>query len=241
MNKKRAKEILIANACCTLDKCNICPWRNTDDCINTSFLNVIEEAIYAMNGEELMNMKLSDIKISSAFAESVPSEKKMEECRNNWNTFERQDRWIVVDQNGYLIDGYVMFLVLKENGVEQTKVKVSSRRKKRWYRKNTKDWTAPHYRTELTTYIYGMHCNKNKCEFSKEYVWRVPKSWCNWADNVQIGDTIMCATKYGYSPIVVSKIEILDKCPIDIPVKRVANKQIRRDGVFVELKSIIDC
>lgn len=241
MNKKRAKEILIANACCTLDKCNICPWRNTDDCINTSFFNVIEEAIYAMNGEELMNMKLSDIKISSAFAESVPSEKKMEECRNNWNTFERQDRWIVVDQNGYLIDGYVMFLVLKENGVEQTKVKVSSRRKKRWYRKNTKDWTAPHYRTELTTYIYGMHCNKNKCEFSKEYVWRVPKSWCNWADNVQIGDTIMCATKYGYSPIVVSKIEILDKCPIDIPVKRVANKQIRRDGVFVELKSIIDC
>ena len=46
MNKKRAKEILIANACCTLDKCNICPWRNTDDCTNTSFLNVIEEAIY---------------------------------------------------------------------------------------------------------------------------------------------------------------------------------------------------
>ena len=118
MNKKRAKEVLIANACCTLDKCNICPWKNTDDCTNTSFLNVIEEAIYAMNGEELMNMKLSDIKISSAFAETVPSEKKMKECRDNWNTFERQDRWIVVDQNGYLIDGYVMFLVLKENGVD---------------------------------------------------------------------------------------------------------------------------
>lgn len=241
MNKKRAKEILIANACCTLDKCNICPWRNTDDCTNTSFLDVLEEAIYAMNGEELMNMKLSDIKISSAFAESVPSEKKMEECRDNWNTFERQDRWIVVDQNGYLIDGYVMLLVLKENGVEQTKVKISARRKKRWYRKNTKDWTAPHYRTELTTYIYGMHYNKNKGEFSKEYVWRVPKSWGNWADNVQVGDTVMCATKFGYSPVVVNKIEILDKCPIDIPVKRVANKQIIRDGVFVELKSIIEC
>ena len=90
MNNKRAKQILIANACCTLDKCNICPWKNTDDCTNTSFLDVLEEAIYAMNGEELMNMKLSDIKISSAFTESVPSEKKMKECRDNWNTFHRQ-------------------------------------------------------------------------------------------------------------------------------------------------------
>ena len=227
MNKKRAKEILIANACCTLDKCNICPWRNTDDCTNTSFLNVIEEAIYAMNGEELMNMKLSDIKISSAFAESVPSEKKMEECRDNWNTFERQDRWIVVDQNGYLIDGYVMYLVLKENNIEETKVKISARRKKRWYRKNTKGWEEPKYRNNPTTYIYGVHPNSKD---TKIYMWRVPKSWGNWADNLRVGDMIICNTKNGHSPVIVSGIKVSDTCPVEFPVKTVYSKKIKKHG-----------
>ena len=66
-------------------------------------------------------------------------------------------------------------------------------------------------------------------------MWRVPESWTSLADNVQIGDIVMCATKFGYAPVVVSKIEILDKCPIDIPVKKVCNRQIRRNGLVVEL------
>ena len=66
-------------------------------------------------------------------------------------------------------------------------------------------------------------------------MWRVPESWNGWVDNVQIGDTVMCATKFGYAPVVVSKIEILDKCPIDIPIKKVCNKQIRRNGLVVEI------
>ena len=189
----------------------------------------------------MAKLKIDEIKITSAFAETVPSEKKMAECRYNWRMYGKQDRYIVVNHNNVLIDGYVMYKVLMEHKEEYAEVKISSRKKKRWYRKNTKDWKAPHYRTELTTYIYGMHYNKNKGEFSKEYVWRVPKSWGNWADNIQIGDTILCATKNGYAPVVVSRIETLNKCPVDIPVKRVANKQIIRDGVFVELKSTIDC
>ena len=33
----------------------------------------------------MRRMKLSDIKISEAFANSIPSEEKLNECRNNWN------------------------------------------------------------------------------------------------------------------------------------------------------------
>lgn len=29
-------------------------------------------------------------------------------------------------------------------------------------------------------------------------MWRVSESWNGWVDNVQIGDTIMCTTKFGY-------------------------------------------
>ena len=179
-----------------------------------------------------MKMKLSDIKINEAFANSIPSEEKMKECRHNWKTYEKQDRYLVVNYNNVLIDGYIQYLILKENNIEEAEVKISSRRKKRWERKNTKDWLVPKYRENPTTYIYGIHPNSKD---TKTYMWRVPESWNGWADNVQIGDAVMCATKFGYSPVVVNKIEILDKCPIDIPVKKVCNKQIRRNGMVVEI------
>ena len=180
----------------------------------------------------MRRMKLSDIKISEAFANTIPSEEKMNECRNNWNQWHRQDRFIVINPDNILIDGYIQYLILKENGIEEAEIKISARRKKRWYRKNTNDWNTPHYRNETTTYVYGIHPNSKD---TKTYMWRVPKSWTNWSDNIQIGDTIICSTKNGYAPVVVNKIEILDECPIDIPVKKVCNKKIRRDGAVVEL------
>ena len=180
----------------------------------------------------MKRMKLSDIKISEAFANSIPSENKMDECRNNWNQWNRQDRYIVVDHNNTLIDGYIQYLVLKENGIEEAKIKISNRRKKHWYRRNVEDRNVPYYRNEATTYVYGVHPNSKD---ERIYTWRVPKNWTNWADNIQIGDTIICSTKNGCAPVVVNKIEILDKCPIDIPVKKVCSKRIRRNEMVVEI------
>ena len=115
----------------------------------------------------MRTMKLVDIKISDAFANSIPSEKKLNECRNNWTQYNRQDRYIVVNPDNVLIDGYIMYIVLKENGIEEAEVKTSTRRKKRWYRKNVEDWNVPHYRNEATTYVYGKHPNSN-CD--KEFI-----------------------------------------------------------------------
>ncbi len=176
-------------------------------------------------------MKLSDIKIKESFAIATPKEEKMEECRYNWTIYHRQDRWIVVNNDNELIDGYIMYLVLKENGVEEAEIKISNRRKKRWYRKNVKDWTVAPYRNEKTTYIYGVHPN-SKC--TKEFCWRVPKSWTWFTENVQIGDSILCKTKFGIAPVIVTKIKVLDKCPVDFVVKRVVGKEIRRNGYVVE-------
>lgn len=180
----------------------------------------------------MRRMRLSEIKISESFANTTPSEEKMNECRYNWRFYKKQDRYIVVDHNNVLIDGYVMYKVLMEHKEEYAEVKISYCRKKRWERKNTKDWLVPRYKDNPTTYIYGTHPNSKD---TKTYMWRVPESWNGWVDNVQIGDTVMCATKNGYAPVVVNKIEILDKCPIDIPVKKVCNKQIRRNGMVVEI------
>ena len=177
-------------------------------------------------------MKLSDIKISESFANSVPNDEKMNECRNNWNQWHRQDRFVVVNPDKVLIDGYIQYLVLKENNIEEAEVKISTRRKKRWYRKNTEDWNAPHYRNETTTYVYGKHPNSN-CD--KEFMWRVPASWTSWAENIEIGDIVLCKTKFGFSPVVVSRVEFLDEPPVDMRVKKVARREIRRNGMVVEL------
>lgn len=165
----------------------------------------------------MRKMKLSKIKIRKDFLETMPSEEKMIECREFWRYEGKQDRPIVINNKGVLVDGYVMYCVLKEHKEEYAMVRKLKK---------------PAYRNKTTTYVYGTHPNSKDI---KTYMWRVPETWTNWADNVQIGDTVMCATKFGYAPVVVSKIEILDKCPIDIPVKKVCNKQIRRNGIIVEI------
>lgn len=179
-------------------------------------------------------MKLSDIKISEAFANSIPSEEKLNECRNNWNQWNRQDRYVVINPDNILIDGYIQYLILKENNIDEAEIKISNRRKKRWYRKNMEDWNVPHYRNEPTTYIYGVHPNSKS---GKEFVWRVPKTWseAGWEDGLNIGDEILVTTKFGIKPVVVTKIEISDKCPVDFRVKKVERREIRRNSVAVEL------
>ena len=70
----------------------------------------------------MRRMKLSDIKISEAFANSVPSEEKMNECREFWRLERKQDRPIVLNSKRYLVDGYVMYLILMENKEEYAEV-----------------------------------------------------------------------------------------------------------------------
>ena len=46
MSREEALDILLANACCTLDDiCDKCPWNMTDNCRDTNFTDVIEEAV----------------------------------------------------------------------------------------------------------------------------------------------------------------------------------------------------
>lgn len=47
MDKKTALKVLIAHGCCVSDfsMCGKCPWNHTDDCRDTNFSDVIEEAV----------------------------------------------------------------------------------------------------------------------------------------------------------------------------------------------------
>ena len=165
----------------------------------------------------MKRMRLKDIKISEAFANTIPSEDKMCECREFWRYEQKQDRPIVVNQKGYLVDGYIMYLTLKEHKEEYAMV----RRLKK-----------PKYRNHPTVYIYGKHPNSHD---TRTYLWRVPNSWNGWVDNLKIGDMIYCRTKNGISPVTVQEVEILSKCPVKFPVRKVASKRILREGIVDEM------
>lgn len=150
-------------------------------------------------------IKLSDIKISDAFARTHVSERKLQKCRDYFDVFEKADRDIVLSSKDILIDGYIMYLVYKENNIEEVEVKVKST-----------------YRDYPTTYIYGKHVNGS----NKVYVWRIPHDrkyhWDKFVTLIEPGDIILCRTKYGTQAISVADIQVYDKCPVNYSVKKVA-------------------
>ena len=176
-----------------------------------------------------MRIKLSDIIINKSFTETIPKEEKMIECREIWRYEGKQDRPIVLNKKNMLIDGYVMYLILMEHKEEYAEVTYSKKHNRRY---EMLPKVKPSYKNTSTTYIYGVHPNSN-C--SKEFVWRVPASWGNWADNLQIGDIVLCQTKFGFSPVIVGRVESLETPPVDMRVKKVARREIRRNGVVVEI------
>ena len=66
----------------------------------------------------MKTMKMSDIIIPESFAQTYPRKKKIDACKEHWIKTGRQSKYIVVDKKNILTDGYVMYLVLKELGVD---------------------------------------------------------------------------------------------------------------------------
>ena len=158
-------------------------------------------------------MKLSNIIIKQDFKNSKPSPVKMAQCRENWLRG-IIDRKIVVTDDNVLRDGYVLYLILKEYGVPEFTVTVE----------DTK--TDNTYKSQETIYVFGKHPNS----VNNTYVWRVSNKWNKNFKKFQLGDTIFCYTRFGISPVIVTKIEITNQCPFKNIVKRVAYKTILRNG-----------
>ena len=84
----------------------------------------------------MKRMEISEIKISDSFKATIPNERKITACRKYWDENHEQDRYIVVDHNNVLIDGYIQYLILKEKNVNVAEVKKSEKRRRYYYREN---------------------------------------------------------------------------------------------------------
>lgn len=145
---------------------------------------------------------IDTIRISNAFQRTHPSDVKLKECSDYWNKYHKQSKMIVLSKNNVLVDGYIQYLILKENNEKIAEVEQSE------------------YQKEWTTYIYGIHQEGS----GKEYVWKVPKTWAGWENDILPGDKILVETKYGAREIIVTKIEWLDEFPINKKVRNVYKK-----------------
>ncbi len=149
-----------------------------------------------------MKIDINKIVISESFFNSKPSDIKVKKYREDYYLTHKQKKPIVLNEDYVLIDGYIQYLILKENGVMNAYCKIYS-----------------NYKNSLTTYVYGTHKYLN-CE----RVWRVPPFKEKEFSNLQVGESVWCKTKYGIAPVTITKIEKLNKPPVDFDIKTVVRK-----------------
>lgn len=66
-----------------------------------------------------LQMKIKDIKISKKFEERPPHDKKM---KDKWFSYRKNgilESNIVIDDEGYLVDGYTSYLIAKADGIKK--------------------------------------------------------------------------------------------------------------------------
>lgn len=188
-----------------------------------------------------MNMRLSEIKISADFESSIPNTYKYNKCENYYNKTGNQDRYIVVDEKNVLVDGYIMYLVLKNHDVEYGNVKRLTLRKHTYTDKQRKKYgrliSPKHvvtYNEKPTAYVYGKHPNSKD---NKEYVWRLPQAWGYMSLMLQKGDVIYCGTRFGVAPVVVTKVELKSNFDTSLCIKKVCSQKIYRNGELLKYDS----
>ena len=183
-------------------------------------------------------MRLSEIKIPADFESSIPNTNKYEKCKKYYKETGNQDRYIVVDENNVLVDGYIMYLVLKNNGEKFGDSRRITLRKHTYTDKRRKKYgrlIPPRhvvtYKEKLTAYVYGKHLNSKD---DKEYVWRLPQTWGYMSLMLQKGDVIYCGTRFGVAPVIVTKVELKNNFDTDLCIKKVCSRKIIRNGELLK-------
>lgn len=155
----------------------------------------------------MRTINISDVKLSSAFLTHQPRCEKIDAKREQILALGKQHKPIIIDKNDYLQDGYATLLAMKELGYTECR-----------YIRLTKTGPQYTYRDRDTTYIFGIHPTDVN---QKEYVWRAPDSKRDSVyDEILPGDTAMVQTKQGLRHIVVTRIETLSTCPVDMRVRK---------------------
>ena len=131
------------------------------------------------------NTNINLIRVPRKFSGSHPNEDKMNACRAYYRENHKLDRDIVVDENMQLKDGYIGYLILKENDVSVIGVKQTE--------------------SGRTTLVYGTHPG-----VEKEYCWKVVADTEDTL-NLKVGSHAIVRTRFGDVEILVTRLERVSK------------------------------
>lgn len=138
-----------------------------------------------------MTVRLSDITIPTHYC--APKRSKLEKCRAYYRKNHKLDRDIIIDSNHTLLDGYCAYLVLMENGVNETEAVVSEVSK---------------YQDRFITYVYGKHERNDRV-----YVWRVsPRTKC--VEVLKPGIDALVRTSHGLKIVHVVDVKSSNIPPV---------------------------
>lgn len=77
-----------------------------------------------------MKILLKDIIIPNSFKKSKPRFNKLYACQSFYECYGKMDRDIYVDKDNVLVNGYIAYLVYKNAGVTEVRVKRGEKKKK---------------------------------------------------------------------------------------------------------------
>ena len=167
----------------------------------------------------MKKMKLSDIKISKAFAATTPRTDKIENRKTEYLKTGKQRKCIVINKSGVLVDGYAMYLALNDLGVKEVDVEYQNNQNKS---KRFREVPIVHKtKKRMNTYVYGIHQSPYS---HKEYVWRIPSTRIDLKSSITVGDRVLTANSCGAKVVTVTKIEVSDKPPVNGKIKKVIKK-----------------
>ena len=152
-------------------------------------------------------MILFEIKIPTEFEIHPPRREKIAACEDIYLRTGKLDRDLVISSDGFLIDGYVGYIVLCNHGVQEHPVVQSDQ--------SFHPQPPKHYWKHLTTYVFGKH---QDCDY--EFVWRITPKTMD-IQNLKPGNHILAGTRYGPMQVVVTRIETLAEPPISKSIKKV--------------------
>lgn len=132
-------------------------------------------------------MKISDIRVKRSFKQTEPGAEKMNFCREFYRDNGYIDKPIIVDGRGVLIDGYIRYLVLKENNVNETNVVVRG--------------GISAMQPNIKIYVFGKHQMDGK-----EYCWVINKNTSN-IEFLKIGNKAIVKTSRGKQKITITRVE----------------------------------
>ena len=142
----------------------------------------------------MTRINIKEIIIPDSFKNSKPNDQKVEMKRQYYNKNRQIQKPLLVDENNVLLDGYIWYLLLLENGFDGY-VGVDVVKKPR----------------VSQSYVWARHPGNPKI-----YVWKCPSNAKYYR-----GDIILVETSKGPSAVVVENYGVLYYPPIDRKIRNV--------------------